>query len=70
MNFFSLALFIGCLYLFFMKIKFCIICGKELVAKEAEICVTCFSVLINKYPKYNDLKEVIKWHKNNLKDLE
>ena len=50
--------------------KNCIICGKELEAKETDVCVTCFSVLISKYPRYNDLKEVIEWHKKNLSDLD
>jgi hypothetical protein len=48
----------------------CIICGKELETKDADVCGTCFYVLKNKYPNPNKLREVIKWHKANLKKLE
>ncbi|MBR9704638.1 hypothetical protein GOV12_04450 [Candidatus Pacearchaeota archaeon] len=50
--------------------KNCIICGKELETNETDVCTTCFTVLISKYPTYNDLKEVIEWHKKNLGDLD
>lgn len=47
--------------------KKCVICGKHL---QEDICEICFDVLDNKYPKTKDLKEAIKWHKENLKEIQ
>jgi len=48
----------------------CVICGKELERKEADICKVCFDVLRIKYPNYNKFKEVIKWHKKYQEDMQ
>jgi len=50
--------------------RFCILCGKRLRRDDVDVCRTCFCALSSKYPKYKDFKEVIEWHKENLKEIE
>ena len=50
--------------------KKCIVCGKEFEINDMDVCMTCFSFLSKKYPKYKDFKEVIEWHRDSKEELD
>jgi hypothetical protein len=52
------------------KIETCILCRKELDRFEEDICESCLRVLRKKYPSKTKLREVIKCHKENAKQLD
>ena len=37
---------------------------------EKDVCKNCLNFLESKYPKNKCFKEVIKWHKENLKEIQ
>jgi len=53
-----------------MENKICLVCKKDLIKIDWDVCRTCFSFLTEKYPDSIDFKEAIVWHKENLKEIE
>jgi len=67
-QFFSPDPFIS--FYFKQTMENCVFCGDKLCKKECDVCKNCFSFLKSKYPKIKCLKEVIKWHKENIKEIQ